>query len=58
MALEMVAKCKGMNHPLAIEIMIKLDEWFRGWGRQEKADELEAEIDMLVGRDESDETQC
>jgi hypothetical protein len=55
MALEKVTKYGGMNHPLAIEIMINLEEWLRGWGRQEEADKLEADIDMLVGRDESDE---
>lgn len=54
-ALEMVTKYGGMNHLLAIEIMIDLEKWLRGWGRQEEADELEAEINILVGRDEIDE---
>ena len=54
-ALEMVTKYWGMNHPLAIEILINLEKWLRGWGRQEEADELEADVDILVGRDEIDE---
>jgi hypothetical protein len=55
MAIEMVTEYGGMNHPLAIEIMVNLEEWLRGWGRQEEADELQAKIDKLVGRDEIDE---
>ena len=51
----MVTKYGGMNHPLAIEILINLEKWLRGWGRQEEADELEADVDILVGRDEIDE---
>jgi hypothetical protein len=55
MTIEMVTEYGGMNHPLAIEMMVNLEEWIRGWGRQEEADELQAEIDKLVGRDEIDE---
>ncbi len=54
-ALEVVDRHWGMNHPWAIGMMIVLESWLRGWGRQGEADELQAEIHVLVGRDEIDE---
>ncbi|PMD52751.1 uncharacterized protein K444DRAFT_542978 [Hyaloscypha bicolor E] len=45
----------GMADPLTIGRMIVLLEWLREWGREEEADQLQAEITEATGRDDIDE---
>jgi hypothetical protein len=45
----------GMADPQTIEHMVILLGWLREWGREEEADQLQAEITEAVGRDDIDE---
>ncbi|PVH81966.1 hypothetical protein DL98DRAFT_514339 [Cadophora sp. DSE1049] len=54
-AISMVVGEWGWKHSWAPEFMLVLEGWLRGWGREEDANVVRAEIDALMGRDEIDE---
>ena len=45
----------GMADPDTIGRMVILLGWLREWGREEEADQLQAEITEAIGRDDIDE---
>lgn len=53
----MIAGAWGVEHPWVTEFMNVLDGWLRGWGREEDANTVRAEINVLMGKDEIDEEQ-
>jgi hypothetical protein len=56
-AISMIAGEWGVEHPWVTEFMNVLEGWLRGWGCEEEANTLRAEINVLMGKDEIDEQQ-
>jgi hypothetical protein len=54
-SIQLTREVWGMADPRTIELMVILLAWFRQWGREEEADQLQAEITEAVGRDDIDE---
>ncbi|CZR65656.1 uncharacterized protein PAC_15556 [Phialocephala subalpina] len=45
----------GVTDPGAIDLMLRLEGWLRGWGREVEGDELKAKVEEAIGRDEIDQ---
>lgn len=56
-AISMIVGEWGVEHPWVTEFMNVLEGWLRGWGCEDDANILRAEINMLIGKDEIDEQQ-
>jgi len=54
-AIQIASNVWHITEPVVIDLMARLEYWLRGWGRNEEADRLRAEIDAAIGRDETDE---
>ncbi|KAH7356723.1 hypothetical protein BKA65DRAFT_592287 [Rhexocercosporidium sp. MPI-PUGE-AT-0058] len=54
-AIWLVSEKWGREDPWVIELMARLEEWLRQWGREEEADELKAEMESLLKLDEMEE---
>jgi hypothetical protein len=54
-SIQLACEAWGMADPLTIELMVFLLGWLRECGREEEADQLQAEITEAVGRDDIDE---
>lgn len=52
-AITMIVNKLGPHHSWVSEFKNVLEDWLRGWGRVEDADELWKEIEKSVGQDES-----
>jgi hypothetical protein len=54
-SIQLTREVWGMEDPRTIDIMVILLGWLREWGREEEADQLQAEITEAIGRDDIDE---
>jgi hypothetical protein len=54
-SIQLMREVWGMADPVAIELTLVLMGWLREWEREEEADQLQAEITELIGRDDIDE---
>jgi hypothetical protein len=53
--LQLAISIWGRTDPYVLDVMIILETWLRGWGREDEAERLREEIDEVIGRDEIDE---
>ncbi|KAH8773162.1 hypothetical protein F5882DRAFT_172437 [Hyaloscypha sp. PMI_1271] len=54
-SIQLTREAWGMADPHAMRLMVFLMGWLREWGREEEADQLQAEITEAIGRDDIDE---
>jgi len=54
-SIQLTREAWGMADPWAMGLMVVLLGWLRDWRREEEADQLQAEIAELIGRDDIDD---
>ena len=54
-SIQLAREAWGMGDPRVIDLMVVLLGWLRKWGREEEADQLQAEITEAIDRDDIDE---
>jgi len=52
--IEMIVDQWGVTDPGVIENTVVLERWLRSWGREEEANNLKADIEEFIGKDEID----